>query len=199
MSLEGLFDILESVKDGNITSEVLYTVLNNYEPNKVAYCLKKYYPELTLEYLPNSQNNKLYNVSQNESHNESQNESNNMANIKIRDDAEYRAAVKSRFQTCIICEPDMCVPECCQVAHIWDFAKCDNASKYNPDNGLLMCANWHLLFDANLMRLEPVQGALGMVKIILVSELKNSAMYKYHNKIITILPENIEFLEARYH
>ena len=29
--------------------------------------------------------------------------------------------------------------------------------------------------------------------------VKNSAMYKYHNKIITILPENIEFLEARYH
>jgi hypothetical protein len=190
MSLEKLFDILESIKNGDdISGEVLYTVLNNYEPNKVAYCLKKYYPELTLEYL-NSQNNKLNNVSQNES--------NNMANIKIRNDADYRAAVKSRFQRCIICEPDICVPECCQVAHIWDFAKCNNAGKYNPDNGLLMCANWHLLFDANLMRLEPVQGVMGMVKIILASKLKNSAMYKYNNKIITILPQNIEFLEKRY-
>ncbi len=182
MSLEKLTDILESVKDGNITSEILYTILNNYAPEKVAYCLKKYYPEITLEY----QNNEL------------NYETNYSSDKIIRDDSQYRAAVKSRFQTCIICEPNTCFQACCQVAHIWDFAKCDNASKYNPDNGLLMCANWHLLFDANLMRLEPVQGVMGMVKIILASELKYSELYKYHNKIITILPENIKFLEKRY-
>jgi predicted restriction endonuclease len=137
-----------------------------------------------------------YNVEEEE---KDKNKEDNLKTSIARDDNEYRKLVKQRFQTCIICEPNICFPACCQVAHIWDFAKCDDASKYNPDNGLLMCANWHLLFDANLMRLEPVQGVLGMVKIILASELKNSAMYKYHNKIITILPENIEFLEARYH
>jgi hypothetical protein len=39
-----------------------------------------------------------------------------------------------------------------------------------------MCANWHILFDANLMRLEPIPGVLGMVKIILGTELEHSAL-----------------------
>jgi len=192
MSLEKLFDILESIKNNaedDISAEVLYTLLNNYDSNKVAYCLKKYYPELILEY---SYNGHIGNNSHN------RNNGNEMANIRIRNDADYRAAVKSRFQACIICEPNTCSPACCQVAHIWDFAACDDASKYNPDNGLLMCANWHLLFDANLMRLEPVPGVLGMVRILLADELKNSELYKYNNKVITILPENIQFLERRY-
>ncbi len=47
------------------------------------------------------------------------------------------------------------------------------------------------------MRLEPIANSIGMVRIILDAELKHNVMYKYHNKIITILPENIPFLEKR--
>jgi len=188
-SIEHIYNLIKehyhNSNNNSITDEFINNLLIYYDENKIIYCLQTL-DNIDINYKINDNNIPETTEEQ-------------ILIINSRKDDKYRAAVKSRFQRCIICEPDMCVPECCQVAHIWDFAKCDDASKYNPDNGLLMCANWHLLFDANLMRLEPIPSAIGMVRIILADGLKNSAMYKYHNKIITILPENIEFLEKRYH
>ncbi len=178
-----------------ISNEYINGLLDTYDNNKVIYCLK------TLRYIGIDFEILDEDIEYNEDEAEEENSKNKETNLKTsiaRNDKEFRELVKQRFQTCIICEPDNCALACCQVAHIWDFAKCDDSSKYNPDNGLLMCANWHLLFDANLMRLEPISGALGMVRIIIGVELKQSALYKYHNKLITILPENIPFLEKRY-
>ena len=176
-----------------ITNEYINGLLDTYDNNKVIYCLKTLQNiGIDFEILDEDIE---YNVEEEE---EDKNKEDNLKTSIARDDNEYRKLVKQRFQTCIICEPNTCFPACCQVAHIWDFAKCDESSKYNPDNGLLMCANWHLLFDANLMQLKPIPGAHGMVRIILGTELKQSALYKYNNKIITILPENISFLEKRY-
>lgn len=197
-SIEIIYNVIKTEYEKNkniksieyiITNEYINGLLDTYDNNKVIYCLKTLQNiGIDFEILDEDIDNNVEDI----------NKEVNLKTSISRDDNEFRTAVKSRFQTCIICESAMCVPACCQVAHIWDFAKCDETSKYNPDNGLLMCANWHLLFDANLMRLEPVIGAIGMVRIILASELKNSALYKYHNTIITILPENIPFLEKRY-
>ena len=193
-----------------ITNEYINGLLDTYDNNKVIYCLKTLQNiGIDFEILDEDININNEDIENNNEDNEDignnkkdekkdEKKEDNLKTSIARDDNEYRKLVKQRFQTCIICEPDNCAPACCQVAHIWDFAKCDDSSKYNPDNGLFMCANWHLLFDANLMRLEPIPGAQGMVRIILGVELKQSALYKHHNKIITILPENIPFLEKRY-
>lgn len=203
-SIEIIYNVIKTEYEKNkniksieeiITNEYINGLLDTYDNNKVIYCLKTLQNiGIDFEILDEDIE---YNVEDNLEEEDVKKEDNLKISI-ARDDNEFRTAVKSRFQTCIICESAMCVPACCQVAHIWDFAKCNESSKYNPDNGLLMCANWHLLFDANLMRLAPVPCALGMVQIILASELKNSALYKYHNKVITILPENIPFLKQRY-
>jgi predicted restriction endonuclease len=211
-SIEIIYNVIKTEYEKNkniksieeiITNEYINGLLDTYDNNKVIYCLKTLQNigidfEILDEDIEYNIEDHLEDEDNVEEEEEDVKKEDNLKTSIARDDAEFRASVKSRFQTCIICESAMCVPACCQVAHIWDFAKCNESSKYNPDNGLLMCANWHLLFDANLMRLEPVLGAQGMVKIILASNLKTSALYKYHNKIITILPENIPFLEKRY-
>ena len=116
-----------------------------------------------------------------------------------RDDASFKKAVRERFGKCIVCEPGECYQACYQVAHIWEFAKCDDASKYNPDNGLLLCANIHLLFDSGLLQFEPVKPySSGMIRIRCNDTLRNSVVYRHHDKIITLLPENIPFLLRRY-
>jgi hypothetical protein len=181
MSLEEITYILDSTisKDGNVSIEQIYNLLNRYEPNKIIYCLKSRFPDIQLEYVQPIINEPNYKE-------------------KIeRDDTEFRAIVKSRFINCIICEPTKCHPVCCEVAHIWNFADCDASSAYNPDNGLLMCANWHRLFDNHLLQLEPVNNCLGMVRIRLETELLDTALGQYHNKIISIMPENIPFLYKR--
>lgn len=203
-SIEIIYNVIKTEYEKNkniksieeiITNEYINGLLDTYDNNKVIYCLKTL-QNIGIDFEILDENIE-YNVEDEEKEKDN-NKADNLKTSIVRDDNEFRAAVKLRFQSCIICESAMCVQACCQVAHIWDFAKCNESSKYNPDNGLLMCANWHLLFDANLMRLEPVIGAIGMVRITLASELKNSALYKYHNKVITIMPENIPFLEKRY-
>ena len=181
MSLEEITQFLESITDanGNILVEQIYNLLNRYEPNKLIYCLKSRFPNIQLEYIFDQVNNPHYNQ------------------VIARDDSAYRAAVKSRFITCIICEPGKCHSACCEVAHIWNFADCDAMSKYNPDNGILLCANWHKLFDSHMMQLEPIANIPGMVQIILADTLQQSLLGTYHGKVITIMPENIPFLMKR--
>jgi len=183
MSLEEIINILDSTILNNVnisSAEFIEKLLDNYKPNKVIYCLKSRFPNLKLECILPEINEPNY------------------KNKIDRDDAVFRSIVKSRFINCIICESQTCHPACCEVAHIWNFADCDSSSAYNPDNGLLMCANWHRLFDRHLMQLEPVENSLGNVRVILATELLNTTLGKYHNKIITILPENIPFLLKRY-
>lgn len=185
-SIEYIYDLIKTyyiTSNNSITDDFINNLLFNYDENKVIYCFQTL-NNIDIDF---EINNNLHETTEEQ-----------LSIIKARKDDKFRKIIHKRFNNnCIICEPNTCFPTCYQVAHIWDFSKCDASSKYNPDNGLLMCANWHLLFDANLMRLEPIVNSIGMVQIILDAELKHNIMYKYHNKIITILPENIPFLEKR--
>lgn len=185
------FESIECIKS---LVTVMITLLNNYEPDKIIYCLKLQYPEIEIDYLSNITNDTI------DTNDTSKIDENNkkMASNIIRNDAKFREDVKARFKTCIICDSNTCISECCEVAHIWDFALCDSQSAYNPDNGLLMCANWHLLFDKHLMKLEPIEKIPGMVRMKLDNELINTSLYnKYNGKTIMLLPENIRFLKKR--
>lgn len=116
-----------------------------------------------------------------------------------RDDNEYRTKVKSLFEKCIICQnTGDCNIACCQVAHIWNHSQCDDESKYNIYNGVLMCANTHLLFDKHLLQLKIVDYGMGIVYIHIDSSLQEYQIYKYHGSNITLFKENMEFLEKRY-
>ena len=175
------------LKSKNSLNNAIYNLLNNYEPDKIIYCLKLQYPEIEIDYLNNDETNDTNEIIDKQP-----------INSVVRKDAKFREAVKARFKTCIICDANTCIQACCEVAHIWDFALCDSQSAYNPNNGILICANWHILFDKHLMKLEPIETTPGQVRIRLDNELINTALYdKYNGKTIMLLPENIPFLKKR--
>jgi len=117
----------------------------------------------------------------------------------VRDDNEYRKTIKNLFAKCIICQNSgECNIACSQVAHIWNHSQCDDESKYNIYNGVLMCANTHLLFDKHLLQLKIVDYGKGIVYIHIDSSLQDFQIYKYHGRHITLFTENMEFLEQRY-
>lgn len=45
----------------------------------------------------------------------------------------------------------------CQVAHIYPFSKCDQTAKYDTDNGLLIDAGLHQLWDRGVIDLVPIE------------------------------------------
>ena len=177
--------LINNSKNGNqiIDAEIISGLFQKYDVGKVWFCLRNNL-DIQIEY--GYEDEEIDDTKYNEK----------IGNVIIRDDYTYKNMVKQRFNKCIICNPGECNIHCCNVAHIWDFKDCDENSKYNPDNGLLMCSNIHKLFDDGLIILEPCNGATlhGMVKIKVSSKLSNTIYQKYNEQIITIFPDNIPFL-----
>ena len=174
----------------------LFTKYNNRgESQKIAYCLKTL-NNIDIDYIINFDDiNPLNNI-------------NGKMTIK-RKDEKFKREVKERFKKCIICDDDddnnyNCCLECCEVAHIFDFSKCDNENdKYNSYNGLLMCANMHKLFDKDLIKLnykdnkDNKDGALS-VFISIDTSMINYPIYKYNNKKIILCKQTLQYLIKRY-
>jgi len=168
----------------------LFTKYNNHsDAQKIAYCLKTL-NNIGIDYSINI--NPLDNIKS--------------KTIINRNDDTFKSEVKALFNKCIICDDDNtnCCLECCEVAHIWDFAKCDNENdKYNSYNGLLMCANMHTLFDKDLIKLnckddkDDKDGALS-VFISIDTSMINYPIYKYNNKKIILCKQNLQYLIKRY-
>ena len=115
-----------------------------------------------------------------------------------RDDKEFREMVKNKFKKCIICNNNECSVYSCEVAHIWNFSDCDSSSKYDVNNGILLCANNHILFDKHLIKFNILDCARGLVSISVDNILKDYAIYKYNGITINLTPENVKYLEKRY-
>ena len=91
------------------------------------------------------------------------------------------------------------VKKYCQVAHIYLFALSDSIEKYDPDNALLLCADFHIGFDHS----EPDFIINPHTQVIEISEsiLADSTMseyHKYHNKKIELSDRNIYYLKKKY-
>ena len=120
-----------------------------------------------------------------------------------RNDDEFRKAVKNKYKQCIICNSGDCHKSSYQVAHIYDFAKCENIQeKYDVNNGLLMCSNMHKYFDDLLLKfvLDRVIDNDYLIKIVFCDSMNDCSFYnKYNNKQLKIIfnKENIKYLEKK--
>jgi hypothetical protein len=152
----------------NIDVLVINDLLDKYNNDKVLFCLKELYD---IDYV---------------------------GEMNIRNDAKYRELVIERFNKCIICQNNECNIDCCNVCHILNFADCDNDSKYDINNGLLLCANMHSYFDKHLLKLKIIDYNNAMVSVQIDEKLKDCQIYKYNGLIITLLSENIKYIEKRY-
>lgn len=179
--LDTKLDNIDGIVDEIV--DIIIKLVGKYDLKKVIYVLKTYY-----NYDIKIKDNLPLIIK------------NIIGNRVMRNDEEYKKIVKSRFNNnCLFCCNGECSRECCQVAHIWNFADCDENSKYNPDNGLFLCSNIHTLFDKELLEFEILNDSIknGIVKIILKDALKNTQLWKYNNKIIKLFTENIPFLIKR--
>ena len=213
VSMETIYNLIKTEYEDNknikpieeiFTNEYINELLDTYDNNKVIYCLKTLQNiDIDFEILDEDAEEE-YNAVEEEADGEVDEEAkeDNLKTSIARDDNEYRELVKQRFGNCIICQNKECHISCCQVAHIYDFSKCirnnDEQSKYDINNGIVMCANTHLMFDNHSLKLQIIDGNNAMVSIEIDKTLKDCNIYRYNGQIITLFKENMKYLEKRY-
>jgi predicted restriction endonuclease len=218
-SIEIIYNVIKTEYEKNrnikpieeiITNEYINGLLDAYDNNKVIYCLKTLQNigidfeilDEDIEYNAEEEENVVEEENMEANNVVEEKKENNLKTSIARDDNEYRELVKQRFGKCIICQKKECHISCCQVAHIYDFSKCvknnDEVSKYDVNNGLLMCANTHLMFDKHLLKLKIIDVNNAMVSIEIDKTLKDCNIYRYNGQIIIIFKENMKYLEKRY-
>jgi len=171
----------DTIQDDIISKEIenfIYELLDKYDKNKVMYFIKELF-DIEFKYIDENQ-------------------------LKLqvcRNDDEFRKAVKDKYKTCIICDVNDCHKSAYEVAHIFDFSKCDNVDeKYDINNGLLMCGNMHKYFDDFLLKfnVDNVSGDNYLVKIVFCDTMNEYSFYKkYNGKKILFNKDNILYLERK--
>ena len=154
----------------------IYNLLENYDKNKVMYIIKDLF-EIEFEY------------------------SNELQTQVCRNDDEFKKAVKDRYKTCIICDIYDCHKSSYQVAHIFDFSKCETEEdKYNVNNGILLCSNMHKYFDDSLLKfvVDSECDDNYIVNIVFCDTMSDYMFYKkYNGKKILFNKENILYIEKK--
>ena len=195
MSLEYLkhlfitkYDEIYNVNNNNKTDielsteleNFIYMLLEDYDKNEVMYIIKELF-HIEFKYIDEDEEN--------------------IQNIICRNDNEFRKAVKDKYKTCIICNNYDCHMSSYQVAHIFDFSKCENIEeKYDINNGLLMCANMHKYFDDSLLKfvIDGVVDYNYIVKIVFCDSMIDYGFYKkYNGKQIQLNKKNIIYIEKK--
>jgi hypothetical protein len=113
-----------------------------------------------------------------------------------RKDTQFRKAVIEKYKRCIITNKPL---KYCQVAHIYPYALSDETEKYDPENALLLCSDFHIGFDHTYTDfiINPNLKCIELSESIL-SDLTMSEYHKYHNKKIELSDKNIYYLKKKY-
>ena len=168
--------------------EFIYDSLDKYNKNKVMYFIKQLF-DIKIQYIKDD----LY-------------EKENTQMKICRNDEEFKKSIHDLYKTCIICDSGDCHKSAYEVAHIWDFAKCDSLeSKYDVNNGILLCANMHKYFDSKcgLLKFKIISNINDnsntvICKAAFCESISNSSYYKkYNGKQIKFNKKNIMYLEKK--
>jgi len=111
-----------------------------------------------------------------------------------RKDYDFRKSVIEKYKTCMITNKPLCIS---QVAHIYPYKLSDSDEKYDPENGLLLSAELHLLFDNFKFTIDPETNIITFSDDILED---NSMNYyrQYHNMKIDLNDKNKYYLRKKY-
>ena len=116
-----IYNIKNEEEKGKKIEEFIYECLDKYDKNKFMYFIKKLF-DIEIQYIEEN----LYKTEHEQ--------------IKIcRNDDEFKKSVIDLYKTCIICDDGECHKSAYEVAHIFDFAKCNTSyEKYDVNNGILL-------------------------------------------------------------
>ena len=107
-----------------------------------------------------------------------------------RKDKEFRDKVKAFYKNCVISKRSSKV---CEVAHIKPFSESNPEEKYDPNNGILLSADLHKLFDLKLLTINPDTSELRLTDSVLLDE-EFKDYYQYNGKILEIKSESKKYL-----
>lgn len=166
-----------------VVEQFIYELLDTYDKHKVMHFIKELFDiEFEIDNINNEEEFKLQ---------------------ESRNDDEFRKAVINKYKQCIICNSGDCHKSSYQVAHIYDFAKCEtDLEKYDINNGLLMCSNMHKYFDDLLLQfvINFSENDIYLVKSVFCDSMNECSFYnKYNGKQLNIIfnKENIKYLEKK--
>ena len=113
-----------------------------------------------------------------------------------RKDKYFRDRVIEKYKRCVITNKPL---KYCQVAHIYPYALSDSIEKYDPDNALLLCADFHIGFDHTDTDfiINPNLKCIEISESILTDPTM-SEYHKYHNQKIDLSDRNIYYLKRKY-
>ena len=104
---------------------------------------------------------------------------------------QFHKQILERDKQCIITNR---INKVCQACHIIPFSICTEEQKYDSNNGLLLSADIHLLFDDYLLSINPKT-----LCVVLCNELLNDIHYNiYHNKKISLNENQLIYLKHHW-
>ena len=111
-------------------------------------------------------------------------------------DTNYRNKVREKYKTCMITGKPLYLS---QVAHIYPHTLCEPEEKYDFENGFLLSAELHILFDStdNKLRIDPETQIISFSKEILEDD--SMIEYRqYNNKKIELSAKQKYYLHKKY-
>ena len=109
--------------------------------------------------------------------------------VKRKDD-KFKEEVKKYYKNCVITSRSSKV---CEVAHIKPFSESNSEEKYDPNNGLLLSADLHKLFDLKLLTIDSDTFELKLSDEILSDE-EFKDYFQFNGKILEIKSESKKYL-----
>jgi hypothetical protein len=107
--------------------------------------------------------------------------------------SKFRKRIIEKYKKCLITGIG---PMACEACHIKSFMGSTDLEKYDIDNGLLLCANLHKLFDKYLISINPSTCRMEISIKLDIEDYKE--LEKYKNKKIKINEKTIEYLHYHY-
>jgi len=110
---------------------------------------------------------------------------------------KFRKDIIKRDKKCLLSNAP---PKMCQAAHIIPHCNCSADIRYNMNNGLLLEAGIHLLFDEHLWSIN--QDSIVIVSDKLLNDnnycINEYLINKYHNKKLLLSKEQLENLKFHF-
>ncbi len=113
--------------------------------------------------------------------------------LKRQHQQKFRHELEKRYKKCVISKKNIDV---CEACHIVPFSESESAQKYNINNGLLMSADLHKLFDKDRMSIND-EGHIVFAKDLL-QQKSYKEFRKYDNMLINLNQETMVNIKLHY-
>lgn len=192
--------IIKSNRDINIINKTFGEI---YTPNEINFCFLNIdklsaqihiFEKFDQNHTNNSDTNSKKEISQNLDNISSKlTEEKKELKTKRTYQKEFRQAIINKYKKCIVSGANY---ERCEASHIVPFSE-DNVNRYNTDNGILLRADLHKLFDKYLVSINPTTNTFVINKKYLSKDpsLANYNNIKINNNYTTA---TLEFLDQHY-